>query len=263
MARVGPLARRRRATEAPVRRREAVRPVAPCSGRRGGLGARQVRLAEDAARRAERGGGGLVVEDADVGVFQEAAPSAAPRPPPPDSAESYPVLESAAAPGRRRLRAAQAARAVSAPRPVWKSASAGHGDGAAMLGRAARSRQRRKARFPRRRGPAAGTGRTTACSRGTGASRTRSASIDSAPRKNGRAPALVLWAQRTLATHADGLAGAAARCARWSGSWRGAARRTACRCRRRATLADSTRAAEVAALYGSARKNTPTARCGT
>ena len=94
------------------------------------LGARQVRLAEDAARRAERGGGGLVVEDADVGVFQEAAPSAAPRPPPPDSAESYPVLESAprrrddAAFWARRAQAAPRGLFSAAPRPVWKSTSA-------------------------------------------------------------------------------------------------------------------------------------------
>ena len=93
------------------------------------LGARQVRLAEDAARRAERGGGGLVVEDADVGVFQEAAPSAAPRPPPPDSAESYPVLESAprqrddAAFWARRAQAAPRGLFSAAPRPVWKSTS--------------------------------------------------------------------------------------------------------------------------------------------
>ena len=94
------------------------------------LGARQVRLAEDAARRAERGGGGLVVEDADVGVFQEAAPSAAPRPPPPDSAESYPVLESAprrrddAAFWARRAQAAPRGLFSAPPRPVWKSTSA-------------------------------------------------------------------------------------------------------------------------------------------
>ena len=119
------------------------------------LGARQVRLAEDAARRAERGGGGLVVEDADVGVFQEAAPSAAPRPPPPDSAESYPVLESAtrrrddAAFWARRAQAAPRGLFSAAPRPVWKSTSA---SGAlsrfsamarpSWLGRAARSRHR-------------------------------------------------------------------------------------------------------------------------
>ena len=84
------------------------------------LGARQVRLAEDAARRAERGGGGLVVEDADVGVFQEAAPSAAPRPPPPDSAESYPVLESA--PRRRDDAAFWARRAQAAPRGLFSAA---------------------------------------------------------------------------------------------------------------------------------------------
>ena len=120
------------------------------------LGARQVRLAEDAARRAERGGGGLVVEDADVGVFQEAAPSAAPRPPPPDSAESYPVLESAT---RRRDDAAfWARRAQAAPRGLFSA--------------------------PPRPGPRQCVG--TACSRGTGASRTRSASIDSAPRKRSR-----------------------------------------------------------------------------
>ena len=113
-----------------VRREAALVLRALFGGDAESLGARQVRLAEDAARRAERGGGGLVVEDADVGVFQEAAPSAAPRPPPPDSAESYPVLESAprrrddAAFWARRAQAAPRGLFSAAPRPVWKSTSA-------------------------------------------------------------------------------------------------------------------------------------------
>ena len=113
-----------------VRREAALVLRALFGGDAESLGARQVRLAEDAALRAERGGGGLVVEDADVGVFQEAAPSAAPRPPPPDSAESYPVLESAprrrddAAFWARRAQAAPRGLFSAAPRPVWKSTSA-------------------------------------------------------------------------------------------------------------------------------------------
>ena len=113
-----------------VRREAALVLRALFGGDAESLGARQVRLAEDAARRAERGGGGLVVEDADVGVFQEVAPSAAPRPPPPDSAESYPVLESAtqrrddAAFWARRAQAAPRGLFSAPPRPVWKSTSA-------------------------------------------------------------------------------------------------------------------------------------------
>ena len=103
-----------------VRREAALVLRALFGGDAESLGARQVRLAEDAARRAERGGGGLVVEDADVGVFQEAAPSAAPRPPPPDSAESYPVLESA--PRRRDDAAFWARRAQAAPRGLFSAA---------------------------------------------------------------------------------------------------------------------------------------------
>ncbi len=102
-----------------VRREAALVLRALFGGDAESLGARQVRLAEDAARRAERGGGGLVVEDADVGVFQEAAPSAAPRPPPPDSAESYPVLESA--PRRRDDAAFWARRAQAAPRGLFSA----------------------------------------------------------------------------------------------------------------------------------------------
>ena len=64
-------------------------------------------------------------------------------------------------------------------------------------------------------------------------------------------PALVLWAQRTLATHVDGLAGG-------GGALRALERKLARCCEAdgevplpaRATRADSTRAAEVAALYG-------------
>ena len=186
------------------------------------LGARQVRLAEDAARRAERGGGGLVVEDADVGVFQEAAPSAAPRPPPPDSAESYPVLESA--PRRRDDAAFWARRAQAAPRGLFS---------AAPRPRAAPSTNDRLLARNRRLADAFGVDRQ------------RAAQTVAWP------PALVLWAQRTLATHVDGLAGG-------GGALRALERKLARCCEAdgevplpaRATRADSTRAAEVAALYG-------------
>ena len=186
------------------------------------LGARQVRLAEDAARRAERGGGGLVVEDADVGVFQEAAPSAAPRPPPPDSAESYPVLESA--PRRRDDAAFWARRAQAAPRGLFS---------AAPRPRAAPSTNDRLLARNRRLADAFGVDRQ------------RAAQTVAWP------PALVLWAQRTVATHVDGLAGG-------GGALRALERKLARCCEAdgevplpaRATRADSTRAAEVAALYG-------------
>ena len=205
-----------------VRREAALVLRALFGGDAESLGARQVRLAEDAARRAERGGGGLVVEDADVGVFQEAAPSAAPRPPPPDSAESYPVLESAT---RRRDDAAfWARRAQAAPRGLFS---------AAPRPRAAPSTNDRLLARNRRLADAFGVDRQ------------RAAQTVAWP------PALVLWAQRTLATHVDGLAGG-------GGALRALERKLARCCEAdgevplpaRATRADSTRAAEVAALYG-------------
>ena len=205
-----------------VRREAALVLRALFGGDAESLGARQVRLAEDAARRAERGGGGLVVEDADVGVFQEAAPSAAPRPPPPDSAESYPVLESAT---RRRDDAAfWARRAQAAPRGLFS---------AAPRPRAAPSTNDRLLARNRRLADAFGVDRQ------------RAAQTVAWP------PALVLWAQSTLATHVDGLAGG-------GGALRALERKLARCCEAdgevplpaRATRADSTRAAEVAALYG-------------
>ena len=205
-----------------VRREAALVLRALFGGDAESLGARQVRLAEDAARRAERGGGGLVVEDADVGVFQEAAPSAAPRPPPPDSAESYPVLESA--PRRRDDAAFWARRAQAAPRGLFS---------AAPRPRAAPSTNDRLLARNRRLADAFGVDRQ------------RAAQTVAWP------PALVLWAQRTLATHVDGLAGG-------GGALRALERKLARCCEAdgevplpaRATRADSTRAAEVAALYG-------------
>ena len=205
-----------------VRREAALVLRALFGGDAESLGARQVRLAEDAALRAERGGGGLVVEDADVGVFQEAAPSAAPRPPPPDSAESYPVLESA--PRRRDDAAFWARRAQAAPRGLFS---------AAPRPRAAPSTNDRLLARNRRLADAFGVDRQ------------RAAQTVAWP------PALVLWAQRTLATHVDGLAGG-------GGALRALERKLARCCEAdgevplpaRATRADSTRAAEVAALYG-------------
>ena len=205
-----------------VRREAALVLRALFGGDAESLGARQVRLAEDAALRAERGGGGLVVEDADVGVFQEAAPSAAPRPPPPDSAESYPVLESA--PRRRDDAAFWARRAQAAPRGLFS---------AAPRPRAAPSTNDRLLARNRRLADAFGVDRQ------------RAAQTVAWP------PALVLWAQRTLATHVDGLAGG-------GGALRALERKLARCCEAdgevplpaRATWADSTRAAEVAALYG-------------
>ena len=205
-----------------VRREAALVLRALFGGDAESLGARQVRLAEDAARRAERGGGGLVVEDADVGVFQEAAPSAAPRPPPPDSAESYPVLESA--PRRRDDAAFWARRAQAAPRGLFS---------AAPRPRAAPSTNDRLLARNRRLADAFGVDRQ------------RAAQTVAWP------PALVLWAQRTVATHVDGLAGG-------GGALRALERKLARCCEAdgevplpaRATRADSTRAAEVAALYG-------------
>ena len=205
-----------------VRREAALVLRALFGGDAESLGARQVRLAEDATRRAERGGGGLVVEDADVGVFQEAAPSAAPRPPPPDSAESYPVLESA--PRRRDDAAFWARRAQAAPRGLFS---------AAPRPRAAPSTNDRLLARNRRLADAFGVDRQ------------RAAQTVAWP------PALVLWAQRTLATHVDGLAGG-------GGALRALERKLARCCEAdgevplpaRATRADSTRAAEVAALYG-------------
>ena len=245
------------------------------------LGARQVRLAEDAARRAERGGGGLVVEDADVGVFQEAAPSAAPRPPPPDSAESYPVLESAprrrddAAFWARRAQAAPRGLFSAPPRPVWKSTSA---SGARRWPRPSWLAWRRRDDSARMRrkilisAQAAAPGRAVderPPARAEPAPRGRVRRRSTARRANGRVAAgagplpcggerremlihtQVLWAQRTLATHVDGLAGG-------GGALRALERKLARCCEAdgevplpaRATRADSTRAAEVAALYG-------------
>ena len=208
------------------------------------LGARQVRLAEDAARRAERGGGGLVVEDADVGVFQEAAPSAAPRPPPPDSAESYPVLESA--PRRRDDAAFWARRAQAAPRGLFS---------AAPRPRAAPSTNDRLLARNRRLADAFGVDRQRAAQTVAWPPALVLCRAQNQPVSRRRREMLihtqVLWAQRTLATHVDGLAGG-------GGALRALERKLARCCEAdgevplpaRATRADSTRAAEVAALYG-------------
>ena len=208
------------------------------------LGARQVRLAEDAARRAERGGGGLVVEDADVGVFQEAAPSAAPRPPPPDSAESYPVLESA--PRRRDDAAFWARRAQAAPRGLFS---------AAPRPRAAPSTNDRLLARNRRLADAFGVDRQRAAQTVAWPPALVLCRAKNQPVSRRRREMLihtqVLWAQRTLATHVDGLAGG-------GGALRALERKLARCCEAdgevplpaRATRADSTRAAEVAALYG-------------
>ena len=208
------------------------------------LGARQVRLAEDAARRAERGGGGLVVEDADVGVFQEAAPSAAPRPPPPDSAESYPVLESA--PRRRDDAAFWARRAQAAPRGLFS---------AAPRPRAAPSTNDRLLARNRRLADAFGVDRQRAAQTVAWPPALVLCRAQNQPVSRRRREMLihtqVLWAQSTLATHVDGLAGG-------GGALRALERKLARCCEAdgevplpaRATRADSTRAAEVAALYG-------------
>ena len=227
-----------------VRREAALVLRALFGGDAESLGARQVRLAEDAARRAERGGGGLVVEDADVGVFQEAAPSAAPRPPPPDSAESYPVLESAT---RRRDDAAfWARRAQAAPRGLFS---------AAPRPRAAPSTNDRLLARNRRLADAFGVDRQRAAQTVAWPPALVLCRAQNQPVSRRRREMLihtqVLWAQRTLATHVDGLAGG-------GGALRALERKLARCCEAdgevplpaRATRADSTRAAEVAALYG-------------
>ena len=227
-----------------VRREAALVLRALFGGDAESLGARQVRLAEDAARRAERGGGGLVVEDADVGVFQEAAPSAAPRPPPPDSAESYPVLESA--PRRRDDAAFWARRAQAAPRGLFS---------AAPRPRAAPSTNDRLLARNRRLADAFGVDRQRAAQTVAWPPALVLCRAQNQPVSRRRREMLihtqVLWAQRTLATHVDGLAGG-------GGALRALERKLARCCEAdgevplpaRATRADSTRAAEVAALYG-------------
>lgn len=186
------------------------------------MGARQVRLAAESARDAERGGGGLVVEDVDVGVFQEAAFSATPRPPAADSVEAFPVLEGAARPSDDA--AFWARRAVAPSRGLFS---------AAPRPRAAPSASDRLLVRNQRLADAFGVDQQ------------RAAQTVSWP------PSLTLWAQRTLGNHADGLAG--------GGQALRALERKLDRCCEadgdvplptRATHYDSTCAAEVAALYG-------------